>query len=515
MENAWIYLLVFVVYFGLLVWYTRKGYEKLGTLTDFTTAGYGIGAFISVFAFVSTWVSVASTVGVPSMLYLQGMAAVTGWFGGWFAANVFMSIIGYKYRRPETPPRTSPEYLKLRYEPYAKRSGLQAIGGLTMVIGYFLYVILQIKGFGMILSQITGVSYTLAVFVFLIFLVYTAAGGLWSVAMVDLYNAFVIIIGIFIAAISVLYAVGGWDQLWLQASLINTPPTVGAKPTPQGMLMDPLGTFGLSAMVGIFVANSIGASVSPHWTTRLASAKNVKVAVTYPIAGSIFIGIVFFGLLILGLGGRVLIPTIPEGKGTDWLMPILLTQHVNPVVGAIALAAIAAAANSTANAMLLHNSLAITYDIFRNLSPKKISDQTLIRFSRMLMVILGVIATVLAINPPQYIAIMAAYVFGLYGSVFIVPYFLGLYWKKGNRQGAYAATISGLVLYIVLDSLAKQKVISLPLPAILCAVAIAAVLYIICAYIFPSAPKETYEPFFEAEISEETRGTWRFAMKEE
>ena len=384
-----------------------------------------------------------------------------------------------------------------------------------MIIGYFIYVILQIKGFGMIISQITGVNYTFAVFVFLIFLLYTAAGGLWSVAMVDVYNAFVILIGVILAAASVLWAVGGWDQLWLQASMINTPPTVGAKPTPPGMLMDPLGTFGLSAMVGIFVANSIGASVSPHWTTRLASAKNVKVAVTYPLAGSLFIGVVFLGLLILGLGGRVLIPTMPEGKGTDWLIPILFTQYMNPIIGAIALAAIAAAANSTANAMLLHNSLAITYDIIRNLSPRKIDDQTLIRFSRILMVILGVIATVLAIHPPKYIAIMAAYVFGLYGSVFIVPYYLGLYWKRGNRQGAYAATISGMVLYIVLDTLVKQKVITLPIPAILCAVMVAAILYIICAYVFPPAPRETYEPFFEAEVSEETKKVWRMAMKEE
>ncbi|WP_456468711.1 sodium:solute symporter family protein [Archaeoglobus sp.] len=515
MSHEWLYLLVLVIYFMFLVWYTRAGYKRLVSLTDFTTAGYGMGLFVATFYFVATWVSVASTVGVPSMLYLHGMAAVTGWFVGWFGANALMPFIGYKYRRAEAPPRTAAEYLRIRFEPYAQRSGLQAIAALTMVFGYFIYIILQIKGFGMIISQITGVPYTIAVLVFLIFLIYAASGGQWSVGFANVINALMIIIGIFGAAIAVLWAVGGWEQLWLKASLINTPPVVGAKPTPLGMLMDPVGTFGLSTLAGIVVANSIGASVAPHWTNMLVSVRNTKVSILYPLVGTIFIAIVFLGLLIIGLGGRVLIPTMPEGKGPDWLVPMIFTKYVHPVVGAIGLAAIAAAAVSTASAMLLPFSLAITYDIVRNLSQRKISDQTLIKWTRVVMIVGGVIMTVLAINPPQFIAMAAAYVFGLYGSVFIVPFYLGLYWKRSSRAGAYASTITGMILYVLLDYLRRVGMITLPVPAIVIAVVIGALLYIICAYIFPPVPKVAYEPFFEPEISEETRKVWRLAKKEE
>ncbi|MBF7083855.1 sodium:solute symporter family protein [Desulfallas sp. Bu1-1] len=504
---------VFILYFLLLIYFSRQGYKKSATLDDFTVAGWSMGLIINVATFTATWVSAASVLGVPSMLYSVGFAAITGWFAGWFFANALMPILAYKIRRPEFPVRTIPEFMRLRYEPFAEKSCIQAIASLTMIAGYLIYVTIQIKGLGMIIATLTGIPYEVGVFIFAIFILITVFGGMWSVATTDLYNTGIIVFGLIIAAIAILPQVGGWSEMFAKAMEISTPAVVGGNPTPAGGLLDPLGTFTLSAMVGIFISNSLGASVAPHWPTRLLAAKNLRTAVLTPLVSTFIIAVVFICLLILGVGARVLVPTMPDGKATDWVMPMLISQFMHPVIAGVMLAAIFAAALSTANAMTLHNALAITYDMIRNLSHKTISDKTLINMTKITLVILGIIAIILALNPPAFIAMAAAYVFGLFGGTFIAPMYLGLYWKKANKLGGYLGSIVGGLTYVITNYLITIKAMPGTIPAIVLAVAASALCIVITAYVSPPPPKEAWEPYFEPEISENTRQVIFKAMK--
>ncbi|RKO66663.1 sodium:solute symporter family protein [Desulfofundulus salinus] len=504
---------VFIIYFILLIYFSRQGYKKAGTLDDFTVGGWSMGLVINVATFTATWVSAASVLGVPSMLYGVGFAAITGWFAGWFFANALMPILAYKIRRPEFPVRTVPEFMRLRYEPFAERSYIQIIASLTMIAGYLIYVTIQIKGLGMIIATLTGIPYEVGVFVFAFFILVTVFGGMWSVATTDLFNTVIIMIGLVIAAIAILPQVGGWSEMFARAMEISTPAVQGGKPTPPGGLLDPLGTFTLSAMIGIFISNSLGASVAPHWPTRLLAAKNLRTAILTPLISTFIIAIVFLCLMVLGIGGRVLVPTMPAGKQTDWVMPMLISQFMNPVIAGIMLAAIFAAALSTANAMTFHSALAITYDIIRNLSRKTINPQTLITMTKFTLVILGIVAIILALNPPAFIAMAAACVFGLFGGTFIAPMYLGLYWKKANKLGGYLGSIVGGLTYVITNYLITIKAMPGTIPAIVLAVAASTLCIVIAAYVSPPPPREAWEPYFEPEISENTRQVIFKAMK--
>ena len=132
-------------------------------LDDFTIGGWSLGIVVNVGFFTATWVSAASVLGVPGLLYDMGFATVTGWFGGWFFANALIPIIAYKIRRPEFPVRTMPEFMRLRYEPYAEKSGLQVYGAVIMIGGYMAYMTIQIAGIGYTVSALTGAPYELAI----------------------------------------------------------------------------------------------------------------------------------------------------------------------------------------------------------------------------------------------------------------------------------------------------------------------------------------------------------------
>lgn len=503
--------IILIAYFIGLVLFTNRGFKEATDLTEFTTSGHRLGLIFTVAAFVATWVSASSVTGIPSMLFTQGMAAVTGWFAGWFFATTLMAVVAYKIRMPERPSRTLAEFFKLRFEPHVNRSGLQVIAALSVCTAYTAYIVLQVKAVGMIVSQVSGLPYAIAVFAFLIFLAYTASGGMWTIAWGDLLNSMLIVFGLFTAGAIILIKVGGWSAMWQGIATMSAPATTGGMNLMPGDMLSPFGTFGAAAMLGIFLANALGGAVSPHMTARMMGAKNVKVAMLMPLYGIGVIFLCFIPILTIGFGGRVLIGTMPDGKGSDWLIPLILTQHVPTLLGGVILAAILAAALSTANAQLLHNALGFTYDIARNISPKHIEDKKLMLWTRILILSIGVLLTIAAIWPPEFIAMLAAWTHGLWCSTFFIPLILGLYWKRMNRQAAYASMILGTLSFVVIYQTGN---VLLGVPAILWSVIIASVSAIVCSYIFAPAPKECWEPYFKAEISPETKLMVSRALKD-
>jgi sodium/pantothenate symporter len=506
--------IVAAAYFLLIVYFSRRGVRKgVTSLDEFTIGGWGLGIAINVAFFTATWVSAASVLGVPGLLYANGFAIVTGWFGGWFFANALLPIIAFKIRRPEFPVRTVPEFMRLRFEPFAERSGLQVYAAVIMVGGYLSYMTIQIAGIGYVVSALTSIPYELSIFVFLVFVMITVVGGVWSVAITDLFNIIVLVIGLGVAALTILPQVGGWSEMFAQAMLIDTPATPGATAMVSGEFFSPLGSFTFGAMVGVFLSNSLGASVAPHWPTRLLSAKNVRTAVLTPMLANSILVFIFVCLLILGVGGRVLVPTMPEGLATDQIMPLLATDFMNPAVAGILLAAIFAAALSTANGMVLHIAIAGTYDIFRNLRKDRIEDRALIRLTQILLMIMAVIATLLSIQPPEFIALLATYVFAAFGTAFIAPMYIGLYWKRANRQAAWASTLIGPTTFVVLLVAVELGWYSGMVPPVLIAIGVSVVAMIVCTLVFPHAPREAWEPYFEETISPETKRVIDRAMR--
>lgn len=508
----WELVIITIIYFLILFYFIRKGIQKADSIDDFTVGGWSMGIMVNVGFFTATWVSAASVLGIPGMLYSQGFATITGWFAGWFFANALLPLIAYKLRRPLFPVRTIPEFMRLRYEPFEEKSKLQVWSSLIMIVGYISYVTIQITGIGYLVSALTGLSYQVSIFIFLIFTILTVLGGVWSVALTDLFNTVVITVGLIIAALLIIPQVGGLTEMFVQFGNTTTPDVVGGDPIEAGSLYSPLGTFTIAAIIGIFLSNSLGASVAPHWPTRLLSANNVKTAILTPLISNIIIFFVFISLLIIGVAGRVLVPTMPEGMGTDQIFPLLITDFMNPLVGGVVLAAIFAAALSTANGMILHSAIAVTYDIYRNYTNKNLSDAAFIRLTQAILFVIAVIATLFALKPPAFIAMVAAYVFGLFGSAFIGPLYLGLYWKRVNKQAAYTGSIGGVAVYVVFSLLIENGLMPGILPGIVWSVIVSIGLMIICSYVYEPAPKEAWEPYFEKEISEETEKVIDAAM---
>ncbi len=493
------YIVVFGLYVVFLAWTTWQSSKQVESLSDYTTGGHRMGLLLGVGTSVATWVSVASVMGVPGFLYRTGVAAIIGWVAGWFLATALMPILAYKVRRPEIPARTFPEFIRMRYEPFQKVSNLQLIVAVLMFVGYFIFCHLQVVGFGIVFNTITGIPYEYAVFGFLVFLILTCTGGFWSVAATDTFNAALILVGLAFGMGAVLAATGGFGPIMDAISVTTAPVNVGGAPMKAGIMLTPEGSFGWGALMAIFLANSWGASVAPHWINRFMAPKNAKAAVLQMMWTVIVLVPIFICLITIGLGAKSLMPSLPAGKTTDYIMPLIVQQYAPPFVGAMTLIAIMAAAVSTANSMLLNCGTSIYYDIYRSLFPnKRIDEAKATNHLRISVFLLGILAVISAIKPPMLLAMGFTYVYGAFGAAFMWPVWFGLYWKRMNRAGAYAGIIVGTIGFVA------AKVMDYTNPfAVGAALSLIAVLAAV--YATDAPPIESYEAFFEPEISPSTR----------
>ncbi len=500
-ERAITYTAIFALYLGFLIWGVLKSIRQVETFSDFTTGGHRMGLLLGVGTSVATWVSVASVMGVPGYLYRTGAAAIVGWVAGWFLCTALFPILTWKIRMPKLPMRTFPEFMRLRYEPNSDRSYLQIIVAVLMFVGYFIFTHLQVVGFGIVFNTITGVPYEYAIFGFLLILAMTCFGGFWSVAASDTINAVLILAGLVVGAATVLSATGGLGNIMEAIATTTAPVNEGGPPLEPGIMLTATGSFGAGALFSIFISNALGSFVAPHWITRFMAPKNAKAATLQMMWTLIALIPIFICLIIFGLGAKALLPSLPVGKTTDYIMPLIMDQYAPPVVAALTLVALLAAAVSTANSMLLNCSTSLYYDVFKALSGEKNMDQaSATRTLRYWVMGLGCLAVVSAIKPPMLLAMGFTYVYAAFGSMFLWAVLLGVYWKRMNREAAYAAILIGFLTYIF------GRVTNHTNPMML-SITLSMIGMFIALKFSPPPPLAAYEAFFETDVSPETMKT--------
>lgn len=492
------YIGAIALYAVFLMWSNVKSLKMAESASDFTTGGHRMGLLLGTGTTTATWVSVASVLGIPAFLYSDGAGAIIGWMAGWIFGGALIPIVAYKIRRPENPARTFPEFVRMRYDIFAKKSFLQALIGVVMFIGYLLLVNIQATGFGIVFSSITGLDYKFAIFGFLVFIVITNVGGFWSVAATDTLNAIVIAIGCIAAAVTVLVVAGGLPNILDTLAVTTAPINVGGPALDKGVLLTPTGSFGIAALLSIFISNSFGTPTSPHWVARQLAPMNVKVAILQIMATVLVLLFIWLPLIVMGLGAKALMPSLPEGVSTDYVIPLLLQEHTPVVVAALTLIAICAAAVSTGNSMLLHCATSLYYDVYLNIFGKGVSDKVFKNWLRVSVFGIAIIAVVLAINPLWFLAMGFTYVYGGFGATFSLTVFLGLYWKRMNKAGAYASIITGFVTYIAATGT------GMPVPFVFAVIA-SLVGCLIAVYTTKAPPLQAYEPYFYAQISASTK----------
>ncbi|NMW84182.1 hypothetical protein HKO22_00280 [Peptoniphilus sp. AGMB00490] len=423
----------------------------------------------------------ATIVSATSIVSYLGYYYLEGWPGMWnFAGTLltsFLAAIWVAKKMRSFGCTTVPEYI---YKRFGKIHSLFAC--FIILIGAITLMAAQIKASIAVMRPFVSWSdVTISIVVLVIFVAFTALGGMKAVAWTDTICAYIIIIGVWAMAISYLMQIDGFGELMREVQVIN-PDYVKAFSSN----ITPLTALGWTVTWGIC---NFGA---PQFVGRFLSATSPESAAKSQAVTALMVGIFYIPLLIVGIGGMLIMPGLNK---QDMIFGTLVMETVHPVVGGLMFAAVIGAIISTADSLLLLASTTFTRDLWRTFIRPEMTSKTELNMSRAITVIIGILGVILTFTLTDVIQFVQARAVTLMGSAMAMLILIGAFNKKITQTAALASMITGFVVANVWYALGQPYGIYSALPG---SISSGLVLIIVSMFTKPM-PKEKLARFFPEE----------------
>ena len=426
----WIVLIIYLILTVAAGLYAKRYVENL---SGYMVAGRRVGLSLGVATFAAT------ELGTITFMYFSELGYATGFscfIIGILAmmAYMFVGKTGFIIERLRTlEVMTIPEYYELRYS-----RNVRLLGGIILFLGGVLNMGIFLKFDGIFLSEVMGFGPDALAVIMLIMIVvvvlYTVLGGMFSVVVTDYLQFVVLSIGVFVALVAVLVNV----DLGSIASAVSLRHGDGGF----NPLVNP--RFGWMFIFWILISNVAAGALWQPGTSKALSSENPQVArkvffyTSLTFAGRAMIPM-FIGVAALAYFGPNESPTAATPK----LLGIVTPKGFLGLL----VAGMLAASMSTYSAYLLAWSSVVTRDVIACFRAQNLDESTTILITRVFAVLIGIFLLIFGLwyqipdTAFQYLFITGAmYTAGALGCVAA-----GIYWKKANTTGAYAALIMGAV----------------------------------------------------------------------
>lgn len=438
-----IYLMVFAAYLIMLIvlgFLASKGQKD--TAENYYVAGRSMNKWVVAGTYGASFMSAGTFIGQIGANYSTGWAQIWNFNATllpMFVLAVFFAKkfwrIGYFYGA-----RSMPDLIALRY-PSKFTRGFYSI--LILMI-YTVGMAAMYLGIFTILSLVTDLSYMTCIIIgAVVVLLYSYSGGAKAVAWTDTACLILMIFAIVVSVSVALVKGGGFENLvtaFGKATVPEGKPWVGGSE-----LLSPTNSYlTFSMVISFFLVWSMGNLSQPHQMTRVYLAKDEKAAISGVALILIPNCIILIGGLIIGAYARVTYPNLDK---IDYAFPTVVMGILPPLVAAIVLIGIIAAVMSTASTMLIISAQATGYDIYKKLINPNASEKTVVKISRVTMIICTILSIIIA-----YFAQTVQGIFFLWSSAFammgagVLPSLVGtFYWKRANSQSCLASMVVGFV----------------------------------------------------------------------
>lgn len=280
----------------------------------------------------------------------------------------------------------------------------------------------QVMAAGLVMAGF-GFDFTRSVLVIgAVILLSNVLSGMWGVVSVDFVQVSILVVGIPIAAI----AAASQPFAVPAGSLVATPFIPAGMASQAVFLITPF-LFSISVSYDAFI--------------RYQSAKSASVARWGCILAGILVIVVSFFAALIGAMGRAAFPDVDHGSVLTHVVSTALPSALAGVV----VAALLAAAMSTANALLISISGCFSRDFYNMLlhpgaELDELPHATL--YARLAVAVALVVGVAVALKARGILDTII--IFGYpYMASMLVPLLGGLLWRRGTTRGAYAAMAVG------------------------------------------------------------------------
>ncbi len=371
-------------------------------------------------------------VSVASKTFTTGLAGI--WYQWmWLFATPFYWLIAPMMRRLRA--LTTGDVFAARFD--RSVSTLYAVLGL----GKFMVNIgLMLKGSSVIIDAVTGGQVSADSMILImtaLFVIYGLAGGLSAAIITDFVQGLLTILFSFMLLPLALNAVGGMEGL--RASLREL------RPETNMLLLVAPGEIGLFFIVMIALNALLGVVVQPHnMGTCAASKTEIEGAIGF-MGGNMIKRVCTVAWCLTGLAGvvyfhdRIDEPDLIYGQMARELLPT-----VAPGLIGLFLAALLATVMGSCDSFMVAASGLATENLYRPLVPGK-ADSHYLMFARgagLIVVAGGVALAYLA----EGVVPMLENLWKI-NSMMAMAFWLGIFWRRTSVAGAWAATLSALLVW--------------------------------------------------------------------
>ena len=408
------------IVFVAIGWYLSR---TVRTADEFILGTGRLGVAFGAASLLAFWITGNTILAAPEAAFTMGVLGAIGY--GFIGAIGVVLFTPLAVRIHEVIPhgRTVGDFYRARYD--AKNYTLFLALLLVYVFGI---LITQGIGGGVILEQIFGIPYHLAVVLsFAIVILYTMLGGFQSVAGVAFFQIILILIAVAGVVPYVFFKVG---PSAIYVGIMQRKPEMLNLLLPAGLLF----MFG-GSVIGIgevFMDNTF-------WQ-RAYAIKRTKLVPAFLISG---IGWAFVPVAVSSLAFIALAQGLAPAQ-VNQVAPMVASKFGGAVAGYLFLVVVWSAILSTAAACLNAFVSLVLNDLIPRVKPG-VPEAALKRYGTWLTALVGVIGLLLTL--PRFLSMLQMLIFlGVINGAFLFPIMLGLFWRRMSTEGAFWATILATVI---------------------------------------------------------------------
>ncbi|OFX06220.1 MAG: sodium transporter [Alphaproteobacteria bacterium RIFCSPHIGHO2_12_FULL_63_12] len=439
--------------FGLIALATVISREKTGRkkdTADYFLAGKALPWWAIGASLIAANISAEQVIGMAGSGYAVGLAIASY---EWLAAATL--IVVAKFFLPIFLKRgiyTMPQFLEQRFGASVKY--VMSVFWLALYTFVNLTTILWLGATA--INTLTGVDMmTGMILLAMLAAAYSLYGGLKAVAMTDIIQVALLIMGGLIITNLVLAKVGDGDALAGFAKLSAEFPEkfqmILSRDNPEYRNLPGIGVI----LGGMWVMHFSYWGCNQYIIQRALGAKDVAEAQK---------GLMFAAILKLFMPLIIVVPGIaafaiePNLSKPDQAYPEMM-KLVDPGWRGVIFAALIAAIVSSLGSMMNSISTIFTMDLYRPLFGRDASERQLVRVGRITSFTAVIIALVAArpllAGADQVFQIIQEYT-GFFTPGIVAIFVLGLFWRRSTEIGALAAVIGSFALSLALKFLAPQ-----------------------------------------------------------
>ncbi|GAK60262.1 putative sodium:solute symport protein [Candidatus Vecturithrix granuli] len=461
----WVQMLIIIAYFVLLavVGKIMKKYAK--SSSEFLIAGRNMGVTLVTVVIVGEWLGGMSTVGTSETAFQSGFFPL--WYNVSTATGMFLFglTIAATYRKHNV--HTVGEMLQLYYN-----RQVRVVASLAFVVAFVIMSYLQLQAIGSLVSQLfggmlTSVSnalasifgshlslfepYSIAIIISGIFVIfYVYEGGMKSIALTNLIHVILIFSTVITVFLLVLYKIGGYSGLFaaLQQAFITEGKTAEQAAQTVASFKNPF-SLGMGKVIAWILGGILSGFASQACIQPVFAAKDISTAKKSAIISAIFIAPLGILVSTMGMAVRSGVFGYIDVSRAKEALPFLLmgSNFLPPWLSGLAVAGILAAILSTVAPVMFAVSTILVKDFYHLIVNKDASDAHLLKVSKLLTVIVGLLTIPMAIYLQGRILEAAYITYGIRGSAAIVV-LLGVFWLNKKTQGTFVTPLAASVSII-------------------------------------------------------------------